>query len=481
MGSPAATVSSCAQAAHTALKQWRDDRVTTSPFDGLYLYSAAMRKPRMTPHRATNQVLETALARLEANEPADARLLRMRFIDDKLAYEAANARGVSEAQLFILQRAALARLGDALEALEAEAAAQPAALLRARLEQQYYARLIGADAPLAELTHALNEGPAHMIAITGLGGLGKTTLADALARQCVGRSFDDVGWVTAQRQRFHPGGAIMEVKQPALTVDALIERLAKQLVAEPSGAAPTPATKTRLAAMLSVSEAAAALEAQLQAGDRRYLLVVDNLETVTDLETLLPVLRRLAGPSARVLLTSREGLYGEPGVSSYVLRELGEADALELVRAEAHAHNVRPLLAATDAELRPVYECVGGNPLALRLIVGQAHVHALATVLADLATAPGARADSLYTYIYRQAWVALDENSRQVWMAATLSPRATVAELANHTGLPGSEVCRCVEVLTSRSLVDCRGDLREPQYTVHALTRTFLHAVVEWS
>lgn len=51
------------------------------------------------------------------------------------------------------------------------------------------------------------------------------------------------------------------------------------------------------------------------------------------------------------------------------------------------------------ANLRPIYERVGGNPLAIRLVVGQLHVHALDTVLADLLEVRADEASALYSYL----------------------------------------------------------------------------------
>ena len=71
-------------------------------------------------------------------------------------------------------------------------------------------------------------------------------------------------------------------------------------------------------------------------------------------------------------------------------RILGSLDAgrydaaLALVRQAGAQHNVAGLAAASDADLRPLYAAVGGNPLALLLVVGQLHLSDLPTVLADL-------------------------------------------------------------------------------------------------
>ena len=66
------------------------------------------------------------------------------------------------------------------------------------------------------------------------------------------------------------------------------------------------------------------------------------------------------------------------------------------------------LVAASDETLHPIFETVGGNPLALRLVVGQTTVHALPDVLDALRLARGRTVEQLYTFIYRQAWENLD-------------------------------------------------------------------------
>lgn len=52
---------------------------------------------------------------------------------------------------------------------------------------------------------------------------------------------------------------------------------------------------------------------------KAYLVVVDNLETTADYQSLLPLLQQLANPS-KFLLTSRHSLRGQANVYCHRLR-----------------------------------------------------------------------------------------------------------------------------------------------------------------
>ena len=125
----------------------------------------------------------------------------------------------------------------------------------------------------------------------------------------------------------------------------------------------------------------------------------------------------------------------------------------------------------------------GGNPLALRLVVGQAHVHALGDVVDDLQRGRGQRSEALYTYIYRRAWENLDQATRAVLLLMPLVAEqgTDLAYLASMSGRETSDLRSALEELVALSLVDRRGGLQESRYTIHSLTRTFLHEqVLRW-
>lgn len=463
-------ISDLAQAVHDALRLWHDDRSPVSPFDSLYVLQSLRRASKMGIREATNAILESALKELGAERPADADLLRMKFVARKATHVVAGKTGASEGWVFKLQRDAIARLADKIAAQEAAARGAQDLLLRARLDPPTYSRLIGGEAHLRRLSQVVDSESAPLLAITGLGGIGKTSLADALLRRLLRTAaIDDFGWVSARQQMFHPGGAVMPVKRPVLTADGLIIGLARQMLED-----------SPIAASLSVEKATALLQARLQGGQRRTAIVVDNLETLSDVQDLLPVLRRLAGPTVRFILTSRDSLHDETDVFPYVLQELKEPDALELIREEAGARNLPALQSATDAALHPIFACVGGNPLALRLIVGQAHVHPLGAILRDLADKRGPAA-SVYAFIYDYAFAGLDPVTRKVFVATAAATRGTAAELAAITELDIGTVRDSINLLVGRSLVDCRSDgLGEQHYSIHTLTRAYLHQVAQW-
>lgn len=136
-----------------------------------------------------------------------------------------------------------------------------------------------------------------------------------------------------------------------------------------------------------------------------HLIVIDNLETIADVEGLLPTLQTLAAPT-KFVLTSRKSLYSEPNIYHFTVPELSTANALRLIQQEAAWSNLPVLATSLEAELLPIVQTVGGNP-ALRLVIGQMHVHALETDLKELRERRGTT-ENLYSFIYRHAWDNLD-------------------------------------------------------------------------
>lgn len=179
--------------------------------------------------------------------------------------------------------------------------------------------------------------------------------------------------------------------QPALDFAALIDEVLRQLDPQADLLAPAAAK-------------VATVQQRLRA--EPHLLVVDNLETVADYATLLPALRSLTRPS-KILLTTRHLPDQHADLFCYALPELSAADAFALLRSEGALRGLALLRAATDAQLQPIYEVVGGNPLALKLVVGQLRYLPLAQVLHNLQAAQGKKSEALYTYIYWQAWQLL--------------------------------------------------------------------------
>jgi DNA-binding MarR family transcriptional regulator len=102
-------------------------------------------------------------------------------------------------------------------------------------------------------------------------------------------------------------------------------------------------------------------------------------------------------------------------------------------------------------------------------------------VLENLRQAQGRTTDELYTYIYWQAWQALDEAGRQVLLVMPLAQGGLFAQIAALTGLPAETLSQALDRLVTLSLVETGGDLDRRRYRIHRLTETFLlNEVIKW-
>ena len=455
---------------HEALAQYYADPSAGSAIGYLNLVAFEYSNGAANIREAANRVLNQGLAELAMTNDAGATVLRLRFLDGHATYVVANRLNVAQPTVYRYQRHAIKQLAEVLAEMEQGVRSQRQAALEARLEPATYLHLFGIDAHRDRLLEVLlNDAPPWIMSLDGMGGIGKTSLADATVREVIRRRLDggEIAWVSARQQRFDLGGTVRHVDQPALTVNSLLEALTAQLL---PGMPPFTSKERAVSTLRAVFE------------ERPTLVVVDNLETAIDVESLLPVLHQLAGP-AKFLLTSRHSLFGQAGVYHLRVPELSEPDALSLVRLEAEQRNLPDLAAASDAELHPIYQTAGGNPLALRLVVGQSHVHSLSTVLGDLQAARGTPVETLYTFIYRWAWDNLGETPRRALLAMPLVTErgGSVAYLAQLSGLADGALTDALAELVTLSLVDSRGSALDRRYTIHNLTRTFLlEQVIRW-
>ena len=459
------------QALLFTLKNWRR-QTDEPPLAALRVTDEARRQFGDTQRQAVRRVVQDALAELASIAPTQAELLRLRYEDGEKMANLVIKYHRSTASIYRDHDAAITALARMMQAQEDEAQQRWQSRQFDRIEAATYTRLFGVDAFLADLKRTVaQEDAPRLLLLEGLGGIGKTALADALVRDAIERSdFSEFGWVTARRQQLGLQGRITPPSGPALTVAGLLEQLALQLLGDIS--LPSPFT---------VDAILPAVQQRLH--DYPHLIVIDNLETLADVATLIPTLRSLLNPT-KFLLTSRRSLPAQPDVYHIAAPLLAKPHALQLVRYEANLRNLPAVAAADDAELTPIYDTVGGNPLALRLVVGQLRMHSLSRVIESLKTAQGKGVDALYTFIYRQAWDDLDDTSRLAFLAMPFAPPAgsTFEHLAAISGLSSAPLQDALEALVGFNLVDRLSDnLDDVRYAIHGLTRTFLlEQVAKW-
>jgi len=456
-----------------ALQHWHRDSSAQEALSGLYLFQALQRCEGDSNRYTVNAILQQGLEKLAVENAELELVLRYRYLDGKPVLEVANHLNIAESTVYNKQNEAVAQLTRILLEMESEARQEHCRQLLDALEFQPNTNLINIETYIAILSEKLaaHDAPA-IIAIEGIGGIGKTTLADVLARDAIVNdvSWEQVAWITARQTELYMSGMIGEIDGPALTAEALFEQLYEQLLPD----VPRPASfdneqvKNRLSHHLT---------------SHKCLVVIDNLETVEDVEALILTLRPLTNPT-KFILTSRKSLYSARDVFHFQVPELSEPEAIRLIRNEAESSNLPHVVAAADEELQPIYKTVGGNPLALHLVVGQLHIHDLREILEDLVEARTETAENLYTFIYRRAWDRLNEAARRALIAMLLTTPCgdSIDELLATCDLKRSDLRNALKQLVTLNLVNSLGGLNDRRYSIHNLTRTFLHKqVVMWA
>lgn len=299
-----------------------------------------------------------------------------------------------------------------------------------------------------------------LVVIEGMGGIGKTSLAREVAWRCVNATaaeqatgvppFDLTIWVS-------------DKDQPGKTWLSTVLDLIADVLGAPE--------LTRLAP----DKKQVAVENLLRG--RRVLLVVDNLETITDpaLHYWLP---RIPEPS-KVLVTSRESrpeLIAR-GAWRVELKQLTEAEGRAFIAQHSRRIGLQPGPDAATQLL--LIERLGGNPKAIEIILGLAQRSR--RPIAQLLEHSGSELDTLVA----SSWATLKPTERKIAMALALFPSSVGdAVLAEVAGVGSDSYYNAVQHLQDLALIETEQypdgvEVDDVRRSLHPVPRQYITAQLQ--
>ncbi len=330
--------------------------------------------------------------------------------------------------------------------------------------------LFGRDREINVLLNLIQKRAGrNVIAIDGMGGIGKTALAKEVVRRIsASGEFSHVVWQTAKTEAFDGSGIVRQISSPPITMERLLLAIANE-----------GSFRQRLDEERSLAERTYLVRQLME--KERFLVVVDNLETIQGFRRLVSDLGSLFTGS-QALLTSRYSLAEYDFVQPVSLGSLPADAGVALLRNELQERSPLKPLIMDDDYLKRIHRDTGGLPLAMKLIAGRIVSTAapLGRLLEQLRNVdwrnPEDAYGQLYSFIFENVWDGLSESARSILVRMSGLPPVepmpmAYVEVISEQDTPVFD--RAMAELVRSSMVELSED-RRSRCSLHPLTHHFV-------
>lgn len=453
------------KAVHKALRNWHkvggneEDLLSFLLVVRAKLAELPMDESPVALRQTTNDILLNCLNDMQKHAPDDVKLLQERFDQNLTISQIALDLRLSEDMVNIRQRKAIEQLTNVLYGRETTARKQHVENARRNVPKPSYSKFFGLEEVRSKiLQQLLSEESPWVITMVGIGGIGKTSLTHDLVEKVLEFCYyRQIVWLRLEHEDV--SGTPLN---PEVIFYHLLQNMAKQMEIEVSS---------------SDSEASLleALAAELKS--RPYLVVFDDLETDGEMAYIQARLKHFIGPS-RVILTSRSRPEHQADIFVYFLSELPIEDVIDLAQYDVATTGLADQISVDD--IKAIYEVIGGNPLALKLVIGLLDQFDLNEIITGLLSCKSDPIEKMYLHIYWQAWRTLSPIERSFLQVMPLIAEsgAPMAQLQAVSGMSNEDLTNAILRLSARSLLEIRGTIWDKRYGIHRLTETFLRTEI---
>lgn len=320
-----------------------------------------------------------------------------------------------------------------------------------------YGEVVGRESDIQRVIDALASPSWPLVCLKGFAAIGKTMLANQVARHYVTET-------TEHEIRFEAVVWISTRGRPAQTkwLNEVLDTVARVLGYPNIEQIPEDQKKETVKQLLEF---------------RPTLIVVDNYETIEDAE-LNDWMETIPVPS-KGLLTARpsHGIEQLRNVWFINLSGLDTASSLLLIRRHAERLGLKAVQAASDATLYPLVEISEGSPFIIELSLGYIKQGRLTfqQVVQNLGKAD-ATMESVFDYLFAHTWELMSWPTRYLLIVGPFFAGPTTREeLAAASGLKERRFDEALNQLVELGLLEISEelDITGMRYSMHPITRAF--------
>lgn len=382
-------------------------------------------------------------------------IITERFVYSKSAISIAHEYFLSKDQVNRRKREGISLLADLIIEDEILYIQYKKNTFLSKLPSKQYHYFQGNHKIIDLIFHDLIHTPLQNIfIIAGIGGIGKTALADFVTRRCILNTskFENYCWIRLPNEGTEGLLSIEEILFQKIMNTFEIKNLNQHIDWQ-------------------------IIKSKFQ--EKTILIIIDNISSQEVFEKTMTVISKIGNDTLRFLLTSRIRPTKNNNGKIYWLNQLTFNEFNGLL-----AQSLLSFSQETDelsvVEKKELYALIGGNPLAIELVACLIQVFSYEIIKNEFIDCNIENIEGLYRKIFIKSWDILSSEAKNclLVMPLIIDFGVTFDHLQAITELSRAQVAAGINQLYKSSLMELRGTMQEKRYGIHQLTNTFLKSEI---